>query len=87
MAKPHRKMIPSDEAACLRKVRYTTELAARMGAQAALTNPAVNPPEVMFVYCCYICKGWHCTKNEQKDSPAVTKRELFSSLSTARTGG
>lgn len=79
MSKPRRQptALYPDEAACNRKVRYTTELAARMGAQAVLTNPCLRPPSVMYVYCCPICKGWHCTRKPGDKGPAVTKRELF----------
>jgi hypothetical protein len=54
-----------------------------MGAQAGLTNPLLNPPEVMYVYCCPACNGWHCTK---QPPAAVTKRELFA-YPTPPSGG
>lgn len=81
--RPRPPTLYPDEAACNRKARYATEIAARMGAQAVLTNPVLNPPETMFVYCCPTCKGWHCTKQAPM---AVTKRDLYAAL-TPRTQG
>ena len=86
MTKPRPAPTPiyPHEAACARKVKYATEIAARMGAQAVLSNPQLQPPERMYVYCCPVCKGWHCTKQLPA---AVTKRELFAYLPTRGSGG
>lgn len=79
MSKPRPSTSPlyPHEAACARKVRYATEIAARMGAQAVLTNPKLSPPERLYVYSCPTCKGWHTTRQVPA---AVTKRELFAYL-------
>lgn len=70
---------PHPDDNCPRKTRYTTEIAARMGAQASITSPdpAATKVERLWVYSCPVCKGWHLTRNESREgSPAVSKREL-----------
>jgi hypothetical protein len=70
---------PHPDDACPRKVRYTSEIAARMGAQASITTRDPNAPrlERLWVYQCPVCSGWHLTRNASREgSPAVTKREL-----------
>jgi hypothetical protein len=79
---------PHPDDACPRKVRYATEIAARMGAQATITSldPAVRKRglERLWVYQCPVCSGWHLTRNESREgNPAVTKRELSESASVA----
>lgn len=69
---------PHPEDACPRKHYYNTELAARMGAQAAITNPTrAHAPKRLWVYPCARCQGWHVSSDGRNERPPVTARDLF----------
>lgn len=59
---------------CRGKYSYTTEIAARMGAQAAITQH--KGANVLYVYECPTCERWHMTGNPQKKDQPVTAKDL-----------
>lgn len=62
---------------CPNKTRYDTELAARMGAQAAISNPRHCGKRRLWVYPCLRCHGWHMTSDPDQKGPAVTVTQLW----------
>lgn len=65
------------EAACRRKQRYSSELSARMGAQAAITG--LRNAARLWVYRCRYCLRWHLTSNAEINagSVPVSSRDLY----------
>jgi hypothetical protein len=64
---------------CERKVPYSSELNARINAQAVIndTRRSRETPRRMWVYTCPHCRAWHMTTSPQRDSAAVTATEFF----------
>jgi hypothetical protein len=66
---------------CARKQPYTTELNARINAQAVIndTRQWRNTPKRMWVYQCSHCGAWHMTTAAglNGNSRAVNRRELY----------
>lgn len=69
-----------DQRNCEKKVPYSSELNARINAQAVInsTQPGRKnrTPRRMWVYRCPHCSGWHMTQSRQHDSAAVTSTEF-----------
>ena len=63
---------------CERKQPYTSELNARINAQAVIndTRRSRDTPRRMWVYTCPNCGAWHMTCSPQRDSAAVTSNEI-----------
>lgn len=69
-------VIEAQRRACDRKTRFGSEQAARHGARWAINfGDRHERPDRLWVYPCYICRGWHMTSSPNRD-PAVTAREL-----------
>ncbi|HEV7287695.1 hypothetical protein [Sphingomonas sp.] len=64
--------------ACASKRVYSTEIAARMGAQAALSTQSRALP-ILFVYPCPACMKWHVTR-DGSTGLGVTRTNLFAEL-------
>lgn len=63
---------------CERKVPYTSELNARINAQAVIndTRRSRQTPRRMWVYVCPHCEAWHMTTSTQRGEPGVTATQL-----------
>lgn len=64
---------------CERKQPYTSELNARINAQAVIndTRRSRDTPRRLWVYRCPHCTAWHMTRALQRDSVPVTATEFF----------
>lgn len=71
MARPRKY---ANRRACERKWWYDSEVSARMGAQATLSNSAHAR---LYVYECPCCGRWHVTSSPDGKSSAVTRRRLW----------
>ncbi len=59
---PHGKIVKKLAALpCRGKIAFSTEIAARMGAQAALTRGRAACQHPLYVYRCRECSRWHMT--------------------------
>jgi hypothetical protein len=74
-SKIHGKTVEAWAKMCLGKNRYSDESGCRASAQKSIQRPA-SELELLWVYKCPNCKGWHMTRSEN-DSAPVSKDDVY----------